>query len=573
MPKPTRTLNPLHFEDLEPHRFEDLTRQLIHDFRQWRTIEAPGRTGSEGGMDIRAIEAASKEFDTDRDTELGDRVWVIQCKREARIGPKRVREIVSDNLSDLKEPVHGYILVAACDFSKSARDAFNDECAKYGLGEYYIWGKAEIEDKLFQPKNNHLLVAYFGISLQASKGNPLIEILTRMHDRMTYLKDIRLEQRFARKRFQDACPLFFARLGLVKEGEWDTYEKRIAKRIKHHVPKSPKKKAEVMWRYKVVGEVKEIVRELVNSRVWQIDDLVKAGNHLDSIHMGLGELRDKDEQWQTLFKMVRPYTTDSILRGLVDKYISHSYAFCSNLLLISYGNRLPKHEFGRMLCSALTSGDISPDKIEIALGEILEDITKRLRILDESHPLYQSIAVKPSTGKREADYERTEHRMWAELQVTNMGANELKDVQVNITKCLTLQANQDSVNRNDFAMWNQLGIKPFSIYWSERQAQSKQMNLVIPIGATRSALVAFQDNPNGGQFNFNSLNYEWIVGGAKIDVEISSHEAVLWNGEFYIECHPNYLGGERAKFDFMEWNTWVKDKNITQLNSNRQGYK
>lgn len=402
-----------------------------------------------------------------------------------------------------------------------------------------------------------------------TKHENVIGILTEMHDRMKYLKEERLKQRFDSKRFEEACPLFFDQLGIVKLGEWDTWERGIAKRIKRHVPKSPKKKAGVIWRYKVIGEAKETVKELVNSKVWQIDDLVKAGGHLDSIHMGLGELRDKDEQWQSLFKMVRPYTTDSILGGLVDKYLSHSYAFCSALLVIDYGNRLPKHDFGRMLCSALTSSNISPDKIEIALGEILEDITKRLKILDERHPLYQSIAVKPITGKKEANYERTEHTMWAELQVTNTGANELKDVQVNVTKCLTLQGKQDSVNPNDFAMWNQLGIKPFCVYWSERQAKPKQMNLVIPSGATRSALVAFQDNTNGGQFNFNSLNHEWIVGGVKIDIEISSYEAVLWNGDFYIECHPNYLEGERAKFEFVEWNTWVKDKNITQLDFNR----
>jgi len=104
-----------------------------------------------------------------RDSRLRDRLWLIQCKRKASIGPKRVREIVSDNISDLKEPLHGYILVAACDFSKSSRDAFNDECLKYGLEEHYIWGKAEIEDQLILPKNDYLLFAYFGISLQVRR--------------------------------------------------------------------------------------------------------------------------------------------------------------------------------------------------------------------------------------------------------------------------------------------------------------------------------------------------------------------------------------------------------------------
>lgn len=34
----TRTFAPLQFEALEPHRFEDLVRDLIYDFRDWQTM-------------------------------------------------------------------------------------------------------------------------------------------------------------------------------------------------------------------------------------------------------------------------------------------------------------------------------------------------------------------------------------------------------------------------------------------------------------------------------------------------------------------------------------------------------
>ena len=192
----------MHFEDLEPHRFEDLVRQLVYDFRQWRSLEATGRTGSDEGMDIRAIEmvpsvdivyeneVADEESETVRDSGLRDRFWVIQCKREANIGPKRVRDIVSDNLSNLKEAVHGYILVAACDFSKSARDSFNDECVKYGLGEYYIWGKAEVEDQLFLPKNDHLLFAYFGISLQVRRRSVRTDLRMKLSLKRKLTKEL-----------------------------------------------------------------------------------------------------------------------------------------------------------------------------------------------------------------------------------------------------------------------------------------------------------------------------------------------------------------------------------------------
>jgi len=192
MPQPTRTLNPLHFEDLEPHRFEDLIRQLIYDFRQWRSLEAMGRTGADKGIDIRAIERMQSadviyedEVTDDEpipiiDIESKDRLWIIQCKRERRIGPTRIRSIVSTNLSGLTDKPYGYMLVAACDFSKSARDAFREEVINHGVEEFYIWGKAEVEDLLYLPKNDHLLFAYFGISLQIRRRSLKTEIRTKL---------------------------------------------------------------------------------------------------------------------------------------------------------------------------------------------------------------------------------------------------------------------------------------------------------------------------------------------------------------------------------------------------------
>ena len=55
-PDVTRTLGPIHFEDLDPHRFEDLVRQLAYDFKQWQSIESTGRGGADDGFDIRRYE-------------------------------------------------------------------------------------------------------------------------------------------------------------------------------------------------------------------------------------------------------------------------------------------------------------------------------------------------------------------------------------------------------------------------------------------------------------------------------------------------------------------------------------
>jgi hypothetical protein len=47
MPVTTRSYGSLHFEDLDPKRFEDLIRQLAYEFRPWRKLEATARAGSE----------------------------------------------------------------------------------------------------------------------------------------------------------------------------------------------------------------------------------------------------------------------------------------------------------------------------------------------------------------------------------------------------------------------------------------------------------------------------------------------------------------------------------------------
>jgi hypothetical protein len=177
----TRTVNPLHFEDLEPHRFEDMVRQLIYDLRPWKSLEAVGRSGSDEGIDIRATEttteylAPSVEIEAQAEeeelfeTNSPERIWLIQCKRERSLAPKKIAAIVADNLKRSSPKPAVYMLVAACDFSKAARDAFRESVVTQGIEEFYIWGKAELEDLLFQPKNDHLLFAYFGISFQVRK--------------------------------------------------------------------------------------------------------------------------------------------------------------------------------------------------------------------------------------------------------------------------------------------------------------------------------------------------------------------------------------------------------------------
>lgn len=200
MTKATRTVNPLHFEDLEPHRFEDLVRQLVYDYREWRSLEATGRQGSDEGFDIRGWEVlvfrtsdAQDEQNEEETPPEEDRIWLIQCKREKSITPKKLIGYLDEIKMDPVVPLYGVIFVAACDFSKKARDDFGKWCVEHNISEHYLWGRAELEDMLFQPKYDHLLFAYFGISIQIRKRSAktrLRGLLSTKRQAIRHLGDI-----------------------------------------------------------------------------------------------------------------------------------------------------------------------------------------------------------------------------------------------------------------------------------------------------------------------------------------------------------------------------------------------
>ncbi|KVO60060.1 hypothetical protein WJ78_25650 [Burkholderia ubonensis] len=190
----TRTIGPLHFEDLEPKRFEDLVRQLAYEFKPWRRLEATGRSGNDDGFDARGYEIVAKETQPSVSVEEGeaveeesplkegtdDRLWLIQCKRERTIGPKVLVKYLDDTVLGEDEKLHGLVFTAACDFSKKARDNFAQKCREMELEEWHLWGRAELEDQLFRPENDHLLFAYFGISLTIRRRTQRADLRARL---------------------------------------------------------------------------------------------------------------------------------------------------------------------------------------------------------------------------------------------------------------------------------------------------------------------------------------------------------------------------------------------------------
>jgi hypothetical protein len=103
-----------------------------------------------------------------------------------------MRRYLDDIAEDKARGLYGVIFAAACDFSIATREELHKWCRARGILEVHIWGKGEIEDQLFQPKNDHLLFAYFSISLQIrrrSARTSLRSMLTMKRKVMRHLGD------------------------------------------------------------------------------------------------------------------------------------------------------------------------------------------------------------------------------------------------------------------------------------------------------------------------------------------------------------------------------------------------
>jgi hypothetical protein len=162
----------------------------MYDFRDWQTIEATGRSGSDDGYDIRAFEkrldspAATPEPDNEQNdpiTAEGNR-WMIQRKREKELGPTRVNAIIADAVQ-AADPPYGYILAAPANFSKNAYDAFRSALTERGVQEFHLFGRAALEDMLYMPRNDRILFAFFGVSLASKKRTRVTEIRTAVNNK------------------------------------------------------------------------------------------------------------------------------------------------------------------------------------------------------------------------------------------------------------------------------------------------------------------------------------------------------------------------------------------------------
>lgn len=159
--KPTLSIAKLHFDDLDPLRFEDLSLAMVYRLRRWSKIHHYGRKGNDDGIDIFAEE----------ELESGAiRTWFIQCKRYKSITKRELKNIIDEVI--VKNPIipDVFLLVIACDITKKTIEYFIEYANEKGIKSPQIWAASIIETKLYT-ENHDLLFAFFGVNLNATKNN------------------------------------------------------------------------------------------------------------------------------------------------------------------------------------------------------------------------------------------------------------------------------------------------------------------------------------------------------------------------------------------------------------------
>lgn len=173
---PTRTTNRIHFEDMDPLRFEDLALAMVYRASRWIEINHHGRSGSDQGIDIHATEEIENNT---------TRTWFIQCKRYKKISKNELTKVITEATKREGQGPDILLLVLACDVSKTAYDHFIDQAKKANINRAVIWSASILETKLYS-EHHDLLFAYFGISLSAEKRNRIATVKRniRMKEKM-----------------------------------------------------------------------------------------------------------------------------------------------------------------------------------------------------------------------------------------------------------------------------------------------------------------------------------------------------------------------------------------------------
>ena len=157
----TKTANPIHFTDMEPHRFEQLAYELLNNIYKFKRLDVVGLKGNDGGADLIGISNSGEKY-------------YVQCKREAYISHKVIKDIVDKiayNYEDAKNSTLIYFF--ACDISAQATQFAYKYAEEKGFSDAILYTNFKIEAELYNHKN--LLNKYFSLSTNNTSEDKILQ--------------------------------------------------------------------------------------------------------------------------------------------------------------------------------------------------------------------------------------------------------------------------------------------------------------------------------------------------------------------------------------------------------------
>lgn len=157
----TKTTNPIHFTDLEPHRFEQLAYELLSRIYVFKRFDNIGAKGNDGGVDLY------------RESNSGEKYYV-QCKRYASISQTSIKDIV-DKIVKNNEIATNSVLVYffACDISRQAIEFSYEYAKEKGFSNAILYTSSKIEIEI--SKHKDLLNKYFSLTQTESLEDKILQ--------------------------------------------------------------------------------------------------------------------------------------------------------------------------------------------------------------------------------------------------------------------------------------------------------------------------------------------------------------------------------------------------------------
>ena len=237
--------------------------------------------------------------------------------------------------------------------------------------------------------------AYRQTKRDIARSKTLNNTLTEMHERLLALQKQKTSHTTVNSnKLEQVLPTLLETMGLMQQKEYPKFKDKVRRRVQQRISKPLQsirrlsRFQEFVRKREVVQDAalsvgSEIIKELLDSKNWSFEDVVKIAEWIDRWEWGVKLLRDQDKGWNKLYKSVKPYLRDAELRAFIQEHINLSYAYNNFNLMIQYTASHPKGSFGETLHEWLIGSTISPIQMEDELNKILEKIEERLEALEE----------------------------------------------------------------------------------------------------------------------------------------------------------------------------------------------